>query len=136
HGGRVPLILAGARRRLRVRQLRERAVSSRWFWAESGFPRFDRRTRRPSAGLRSICLRLQPDTGSRTVFLHDLFVRSACRGQGIAEAVMRRLMEICKAAGATSMSWLVWHTNESAIRFYERMGAHSVDTVRFMRIDL
>ena len=76
------------------------------------------------------------DTGSRTVFLHDLFVRSACRGQGIGEAVMRRLIEICKAAGATSMSWLVWHTNESAIRFYERMGAHSVDTVRFMRIDL
>ena len=76
------------------------------------------------------------DTGSRTVFLHDLFVRSAFRGQGIGEAVMRRLMEICKVAGAGSMSWLVWHTNESAIRFYEHMGAHSVDTVRLMRLDL
>jgi GNAT superfamily N-acetyltransferase len=76
------------------------------------------------------------DTGSRTVFLHDLFVRSAWRGQGIGEAVLERLMDICKAAGATSMSWLVWHTNESAIRFYEHMGAHSVDTVRLMRIDL
>ncbi len=76
------------------------------------------------------------DTGSRTVFLHDLFVRSAFRGQGIGEALMQRLMEICKAAGATSMNWLVWHTNESAIRFYERIGAHSVDTVRLMRIDL
>ena len=49
---------------------------------------------------------------------------------------MQRLMEICKAAGATSMNWIVWHTNELAIRFYERMGAHSVDTVRLMRIDL
>jgi Acetyltransferase (GNAT) family len=49
------------------------------------------------------------DTGSRTVFLHDLFVRSACRGQGIGEALLQRLMEICKAAGATSMNWLVWH---------------------------
>ena len=76
------------------------------------------------------------DTGSRTAFLHDLFVRSAYRGQGIGEALMRRLMEICKAAGATSMSWLVLHTNESAIGFYERIGAHSVDTVRLMRIDL
>ena len=76
------------------------------------------------------------DTGSRTVFLHDLFVRSACRGEGIGEALMQRLMEICKAAGATSMNWIVWHTNELAIRFYERMGAHSVDTVRLMRIDL
>ena len=76
------------------------------------------------------------DTGSRTLFLHDLFVRPASRGQGIGEALMLRLMEICKSAGATSMSWLVWHTNESAIRFYERIGAHSVDTVRLMRIDL
>jgi ribosomal protein S18 acetylase RimI-like enzyme len=76
------------------------------------------------------------DTGSKTAFLHDLFVRSASRGQGIGEALMIRLMEICRAAGATSMSWLVWHTNESAIGFYERIGAHSVDTVRLMRIDL
>jgi len=76
------------------------------------------------------------DTGSRTVFLHDLFVRSAWRGQGIGEAVLERLMDICKAAGATSMSWLVWHTNESAIRFYEHMGAQSLDTVRLMRLNL
>src|SRR5215467_6108606 len=76
------------------------------------------------------------DAGSRTVFLHDLFVRSASRGQGVGEALMARLMKICKAAGATSMNWLVWHTNESAIKFYERIGAHSVDTVRLMRIDL
>jgi GNAT superfamily N-acetyltransferase len=76
------------------------------------------------------------DKGSRTVFLHDLFVRSAFRGQGIGEAVMQRLMEICKVAGARSMSWLVLHTNESAIRFYEHMGAQSVDTVRLMRLDL
>jgi ribosomal protein S18 acetylase RimI-like enzyme len=34
------------------------------------------------------------------------------------------------------MSWVVWHTNESAIRFYEHMGAQSVDTVRLMRLDL
>ena len=76
------------------------------------------------------------DTGTRTVFLHDLFVRSAFRGQGIGEAVMQRLMEICKTAGAGSMSWLVWYTNESAIRFYEHIGAQSVDTVRVMRLNL
>ena len=76
------------------------------------------------------------DTGSRTVFLHDLFVRSVARGQGVGQALMLRVMEICKAAGATSMNWLVWHTNESAVGFYERIGAHVVDTVRLMRLDL
>ena len=76
------------------------------------------------------------DTGSRTVFLHDLFVRSVARGQGVGQALMLRVLEICKAAGATSMNWLVWHTNESAIGFYEHIGAHVVDTVRLMRLDL
>jgi ribosomal protein S18 acetylase RimI-like enzyme len=76
------------------------------------------------------------DTGNRTVFLHDLFVRSAARGQGIGEALMLRLKEICKAAGVTSMTWIVWHTNESAIGFYEHIGAHVVDTVRLMRLDV
>ena len=76
------------------------------------------------------------DTGSRTVFLHDLFVRSVARGQGVGQALMLRVMETCKAAGATSMNWLVWHTNESAIGFYEHIGAHVVDTVRLMRLDL
>lgn len=76
------------------------------------------------------------DTGKRTVFLHDLFVRSAARGHGIGEALMLRLTEVCKAAGATSMSWLVWHTNKSAIGFYEHIGAHVVDTVRLMRLDV
>jgi hypothetical protein len=34
------------------------------------------------------------------------------------------------------MNWVVWHTNESAIGFYEHIGAHVVDTVRLMRLDL
>jgi len=76
------------------------------------------------------------DTGSREMFLHDLFVRAAYRGQGVGEALMNRLTEICKAAGVRSMYWLVWHANESAIRFYEKMGARSIDTVRLMRLTL
>jgi GNAT superfamily N-acetyltransferase len=62
------------------------------------------------------------DAGSRTVFLHDLFVRSAFRGQGIGEAVMQRLMEICKAAGATSMRWVAAYERigDSLLRTYGR----------------
>src|SRR4051794_40955931 len=59
------------------------------------------------------------DTGRRNLFIHDLFVRGVYRGQGIGEAFMKRLTEICQAAGGESMVWVVWHTNESAIRFYE-----------------
>ncbi len=76
------------------------------------------------------------DTGSRTMFLHDLFVRGAHRGQGIGEALMTRLADICRANGVSGMTWLVWHTNESAIRFYKKIGARTVDTVRLMRLDV
>jgi GNAT superfamily N-acetyltransferase len=76
------------------------------------------------------------DTGCRTAFLHDLFVRAANRGQGIGEALMSRLTEICKTSGVASISWLVWHTNSSAIAFYERIGARSLDKVRLMRLDV
>ena len=76
------------------------------------------------------------DTGRRGLFLHDLFVRSTHRGMGIGEALMERLSVICKDAGGEAMSWLVWHTNESAIRFYEKLGARTVDKVRLMRMNM
>jgi len=76
------------------------------------------------------------DTGSRNLYLHDLFVRAAYRGQGVGEELMKGLTEICKAAGGNTINWHVWHKNESAIRFYERIGARSIDTVRLMRLDL
>ena len=76
------------------------------------------------------------DSGARTMFLHDLFVRGAHRGKGIGEALMSRLSEICRTAGVHSLTWLVWHTNESAIRFYEKLGARAIDTVRLMRLKI
>jgi ribosomal protein S18 acetylase RimI-like enzyme len=76
------------------------------------------------------------DEGRRTIYLHDLFVRAAFRGQGVGDALMERLAEICRAAGGQSIYWHVWHTNESAMRFYERIGARSIDTVRLMGLDV
>jgi len=54
--------------------------------------------------------------------------RGSAKSSSLADSSFRRFGE--------ETVWLVWHTNESAIRFYERVGAHSVDTVRFMRIDM
>jgi diamine N-acetyltransferase len=76
------------------------------------------------------------DTGSRTLFLHDLFVKSSFRGHGIGRALMDRLQEIARAGGSTAIHWLVWHTNESAIGFYKRIGAKTIDTVKLMRLEV
>jgi len=74
------------------------------------------------------------DTGCRSVFLHDLFVRAVHRGEGIGEALFNRVLDVCRAEGGDSMEWLVWHTNDLAIDFYVKMGARTVETVRLMRI--
>lgn len=76
------------------------------------------------------------DTGSPTLYLHDLFVRESYRRQGVGEELMKRLVEICKAAGGAAINWHVWHRNESAIRFYERIGARSCETIRLMRLEI
>ena len=76
------------------------------------------------------------DTGSPNLYLHDLFVRASYRGQGVGEELMKRLVEICKAAGGTAINWHVWHKNESGIRFYERIGARSYETIRLMRLEI
>jgi ribosomal protein S18 acetylase RimI-like enzyme len=75
------------------------------------------------------------DTGSPNLYLHDLFVSASYRGQGVGKALMKRLVDICRGAGGTAINWHVWHTNESAIKFYERIGARSCETIRLMRLE-
>ena len=65
----------------------------------------------------------------------DLFVRSAFRGSGnrrSGDAATYGNLQ----SGRRPADELVWHTNESAIRFYEHIGAQSVDTVRLMPLNL
>lgn len=74
------------------------------------------------------------DTGRRNLFMHDLFVRGTARGLGVGEALLSRIVDICRAQGGEAVSWGVWHRNESAIRFYEKMGAGRAEGVHFMSV--
>jgi GNAT superfamily N-acetyltransferase len=75
------------------------------------------------------------DTGRRNLFLHDLFVRSVFRGQGVGEKLMNRVADVCRHAGGTAVAWAVWHSNP-AIEFYKRIGAKEISDVRFMYLEV
>lgn len=62
-------------------------------------------------------------TGRRGVYLEDLYVTPAARGQGVGGALLRHLAQIAVARGCARFEWSVLDWNESAIAFYRAMGA-------------
>lgn len=68
------------------------------------------------------------------LYLEDLFVRPAHRGAGIGEALLTRLGRIALEREYGRFEWSVLDWNESAIRFYERMGATVMPEWRICRV--
>jgi GNAT superfamily N-acetyltransferase len=68
------------------------------------------------------------------LYLEDLYVKPAHRGQGIGEALLSRLGRLAVERGYGRFEWSVLDWNESAIRFYKRMGAAVMPDWRICRI--
>ena len=68
------------------------------------------------------------------LYLEDLFVTPAARGQGIGEALLTRLAGLAVERGCGRLEWSVLDWNEHAIRFYRRMGATVMPDWRICRI--
>ena len=58
----------------------------------------------------------------RELYIDDLCVDEACRSRGVATALYRHVTAAAKAAGAAFITLNVWTGNDSAMRFYEKMG--------------
>ena len=58
----------------------------------------------------------------REFYIDDLCVDEICRGHGVATALYRHVTAAAKAAGAAFITLNVWTGNDSAMRFYEKMG--------------
>jgi GNAT superfamily N-acetyltransferase len=68
------------------------------------------------------------------LYLEDLYVQPDHRGRGIGEALLARLGRLALERGCGRFEWSVLDWNESAIRFYERMGASVLPDWRTCRV--
>lgn len=64
-----------------------------------------------------------PVMGDRTeLYIDDLCVEEACRGQHIGKALYENACRYAKQRGCYHVTLNVWACNESAMRFYESCG--------------
>lgn len=72
--------------------------------------------------------------GRRGIWLEDLFVQPAFRGQGIGRALLGHLAEVAVARGCGRLEWSVLDWNASAIGFYRSLGAVPMDEWTTFRV--
>lgn len=57
-----------------------------------------------------------------TLYLDDLCVDGACRGQGVGKALYRSVLALGRELGCYNVTLNVWACNPGAMRFYEKCG--------------
>ena len=61
-------------------------------------------------------------TDIRTLYIDDLCVDEACRGQGIGQRLYAHVLDYARGCGCYNVTLNVWCGNDSAMRFYEKCG--------------
>lgn len=61
--------------------------------------------------------------GQPGIYLEDLFVKPAQRGQGHGKALLLALARLAVERGCGRLEWSVLNWNEPAIQFYQALGA-------------
>lgn len=74
-------------------------------------------------------------TGKRGLWLDDLFIDPAFRGRGIGKALMACLADVALQNQCGRFEWMVLDWNESAIGFYESLGANILSGWHICRLD-
>ena len=68
------------------------------------------------------------------LYLEDLFVRPAFRGQGIGKLLLATVARLAVERGCGRYEWTVLDWNTPSIRFYESLGAEMKSDWRIMRV--
>jgi GNAT superfamily N-acetyltransferase len=69
--------------------------------------------------------------GQRGLYLEDIFIRKEGRGKGLGEMMLKYIARVAKARGFERIDFQVLEWNTPAIEFYEHLGAHRDDEVRY-----
>ena len=73
-------------------------------------------------------------TGKRGLYLEDLYVTPAARGQGVGAALLRHLAGIALDRGCARFEWSVLVWNTPAIDFYRAKGAVGMEEWTVQRV--
>lgn len=71
--------------------------------------------------------------GQRGFYLEDLYVKPEFRGYRVGEAFLKRITRIAKTRNFQRIDFLVLDWNESAIKFYDKLGAKRDESERHFR---
>src|SRR5437667_407486 len=88
----------------------------------------------PAAGFALFFHTFSTFLGRRSLWLEDLFVRPEHRGAGIGRALLIALAVIARDRQCGRFEWAVLDWNQSAIRFYETLGAVVLPDWRIARV--
>jgi GNAT superfamily N-acetyltransferase len=72
--------------------------------------------------------------GHPGIYLEDLYVKPEAQGQGIGQKMLSYLAKLAKKRKYGHLEWWVLDWNESAIKFYNRIGAKHMDKWRIYRV--
>ena len=61
-------------------------------------------------------------TDIKTLYIDDLCVEEACRGQHVGTKLYEHVVAFAKENGCYNVTLNVWSCNESAMKFYEKCG--------------
>ncbi len=68
------------------------------------------------------------------IYLEDLFVRPAMRGQGHGKALLQRLAKLAVERGCGRLDWAVLDWNTPALEFYKSLGAACISDWKIHRL--
>jgi GNAT superfamily N-acetyltransferase len=73
-------------------------------------------------------------SGRQGIYLEDLFVRPAYRGNGLGKALLSHLARLCVENGWSRLQWSVLDWNTPSIEFYKSLGAVMMDEWTLCRV--
>jgi GNAT superfamily N-acetyltransferase len=73
--------------------------------------------------------------GRPGIHLEDLFVLPRFRGRGIGKSLLAKVAARAAEQGCVRLQWDVLEWNQTAIDFYQNMGAKFLDEWRIMRVN-
>lgn len=66
-------------------------------------------------------------SGQPILYMNDIYVDKAARGQGIGKQLIERLQALADEKGCSRLEWHCLSDNNSAQRFYDALGANDDD---------